>query len=184
VRSDVPGADTQVTSVTGALSKKIRYLHKNKKMSAACLPRNSCLANGLLPYPQRSWNSLHCSFPRNHGGNFPIWYTFIQRTSVYLGSFPSALARKLQVSISSTWLFDHMLMPRYRESAESMVVQAALLSPDNAAELVTRCHLPYSFLRKQLPDVSLAVGSYPSTVVSKININLIFATGQSGGSKI
>jgi hypothetical protein len=40
---------------------------------------------------------------------------------------------------------------------ESLVVQAQLLTPENAEELVTRFKFPYSFLRKNLPDMSIKV---------------------------
>jgi hypothetical protein len=37
---------------------------------------------------------------------------------------------------------------------DSLVVQAQKLTPDNAEELVSRFKFPYSFLRKNLPDMS------------------------------
>ena len=40
---------------------------------------------------------------------------------------------------------------------DSLVVQAQKLTPENAEELVTQYKFPYSFLRKNLPDMSLKV---------------------------
>lgn len=60
---------------------------------------------------------------------------------------------------------------------ESLVVQAQKLTPENAEELVQKFRFPYSYLRKNLPDMSgkvkVLVASYEVMPLSSFILNQI-----------
>ncbi|ELR17586.1 Ubox domain containing protein [Acanthamoeba castellanii str. Neff] len=117
LKKDVPGVETQLTSVSGALAKRV------KKWTLSLSKEN--LDFYALQLPKEPWQEL-ADLVHLHPSDFQLpWFL--------------------------SFVFGHPA------PEDSLVVQAQKLTPENAEELVTQYKFPYSFLRKNLPDMSLKV---------------------------